>query len=512
VTKQGEPQRQRETALWEPAAAHRHDDGLMRAAPSAAGVDADAVVAFLDDVEAADLDLHSLMLHRDGHVIAEAWRWPYAPWRPRILHSIAKSFTACAIGLALEDGLFKLDDPVVSFFPDVLEGPAQGRLAAMTIEHLLTMRVGHVSETSGAVWRDIETSWIAEFFKIPLERQPGGEFVYTSAASYVLSAILTRVTGQTLHDYLKPRIFEPLGIEGQAWDLGPDGINPGGNGLTARTADLLKLGVLHAQRGIWNGQRLLPERWIAEATRPHGEPVKYGYHWWTRPSGDFSAIGRFVQMATVFPSHGATLAVTAAIKGSKLIFPHIDRYFPAAFHNRIDAGAAADERLAARLQAWQSPAAPAAWKAPFAQPALAPERIRVPAGTHRYAVEPNRHGVREWRFEFAHGQCVFCVVDADGEHVIAAGFDAWIESKTDMPGSDLHHGYRLKGGAVVARACWLEPAKLQMTWIFAETAFRDTVICEFDERRDERRVTVSRSVNINGGPLQHDELTGTLMD
>jgi CubicO group peptidase (beta-lactamase class C family) len=484
-------------------AAGRIADGLTRAAPSSAGVDARAIAAFLDDVEAEGLDLHSLMIHRGGHVVAEAWRWPYAPERPRILHSVAKSFTACAIGLALEDGLFELGDKVVSFFPDLLPDRVEPWLAEMTIEHLLTMRVGHAGETSGATWRTIETSWITEFFKIPLVHQPGTAFMYTSAASYLLSAILTHVTGQTLHAYLKPRIFVPLGIADEKWDIGPDGINPGGNGLTARTVDLLKLGILHAQRGVWEGKRLLPEHWVVEATRPHGEPFKYGYHWWARPSGDFSAVGRFVQMAMVFPSHGATLAVTAAIKGSRRLYPHIDRHFPAAFRDDIKQDHSADAMLAARLAAWQSPDAPAEWKAPFATPS--PD-THVSQGTHRFIMESNRHDVRELKFEFTRGKCNFCLTDSGGQHTIAAGFDEWLESKTDMPGSDLHHGYRLSDSAVVARACWLNPSTLQMTWIFAETAFRDTLICVFAGSK----ITFSREVNINGGALRHDDLTGVL--
>ncbi len=478
-------------------------DGLPRATPSAMGVDADAVIAFLDEVEAADLELHSFMLWRNGHVVAEAWRWPYRPERPRILHSVAKSFTACAIGLALEDGLFRLDDKVVSFFPDVLPGPVDRLLAEMTIEDLLTMRVGHAGETSGAVWRALETSWIAEFFKIPIEQKPGTVFMYTSAASYILSAILSRASGETLHDYLKPRIFEPLGIEGESWDIGPDGINPGGNGLCAKTVDLLKLGILHLQDGVWQGRRLLPQGWVANATAAYGEPIKYGYHWWTRPDGSFSAIGRFVQMATSFPRHGATLAVTGAIKGSRRLFPHIDRYFPAAFRDDLTDGAAADARLAARLADWQSADAPASWKAPYD-----PVRGAGTSLSRRFEMEPNVHGVKVVEFEITDDECVFRLTDAAGPHVIVAGFGGWLESRTDMPGSDLHHGYSLNNSPVVARARIEDGSRLQMTWIFPETAFRDTVTCEFSERR----LTLKREVNINGGALRHADLVGTLAD
>ncbi len=483
-------------------------DGLTRADPSAAGVDADAVVAFLNDVEAAGLDLHAFMLHRNGKVVAEGWRWPYRADRPRNLHSVVKSFTACAIGLALEEGLFKLDDKVVSFFPEVevVAESDQAWLTAMTMEDLLTMRVGHAGETSGAEWRSLTTSWIAEFFKIPIVQEPGTAFMYTSAASYMLSAILSRAAGVTLHEYLKPRIFEPMGIEGETWDIGPDGINPGGNGLIARTADLLKLGVLHAQNGVWEGRRLLPARWVETATTAHGEPVKYGYHWWTRPDGSYSAIGKFVQMTTVFPLHGATLAVTGAIKGSAKLFPHIDRHFPAAFRDHIEDGIAADARLKSRLTAWQSPDAPAAWKAPYERAGADTNAACTSGQTQRFHMYPNPHGVSELQFEFADETCVFRLTDTRGEHIVVAGLGRWLEGRTNMPGSDLHHGYEFDNSPVVARACWLDNTRLQMTWIFPETAFRDTAICEFSGET----VTFKREVNINGGALHHDDLTGSL--
>jgi len=476
-------------------------DGLSRADPSVAGVNADAIVGFLHDVESAELDLHGFMLHREGQVLAEGWRWPYRADRPRNLHSVAKSFTACAIGLALEEGRFRLQDKVVSFFPEALPERVEKRLAEMTVEDLLTMRTGHASNTSGSIWRGIGTSWIAEFFKIPLVHEPGTTFVYTSAASYMLSAILTRTTGETLHAYLKPRIFEPLGIQGETWDIGPDGINPGGNGLVAKTVDMLKLGILHAQMGIWEGKQLLPKRWVEAATRSQIDSGRYGYHWWTRDDGS-SAIGVFVQMVRVFPLHGATLTVIGAIKGSATLMPFIDRYFPAAFDG-AGCSAAADARLKAKLVEWQKCEAPAAWKAPYlnsTQGAVVPASPFAENGVVRFSMEPNPHGIRTLQLELLNGECTFRLSDAEG-------FDRWCEGRSDMPGSHLHHGYRLRNGPVLARACWLDKTQLHMTWIFPETAFRDTLLCAFSDRT----ITFSREVNINGAALRDEDLVGTLL-
>jgi CubicO group peptidase (beta-lactamase class C family) len=484
-------------------------DGLLRAAPSARGVDADAIAAWLDDVEAAGLDLHAFMLYRHDSVVAEAWRWPFRADRLRNLHSVAKSFCACAIGLAIDEGHFRLDDRVLAFFPEVKVDP-NGPHAAMTVEDLLTMRTGHAGETSGAAWRALETSWVEEFFRIPVVHEPGTHFVYTSAASYILSAILSRTTGETLHDYLKPRVFEPLGIVDEQWDIGPDGINPGGNGLVARTADLLKLGVLHAQGGMWEGKRVLPAAWVEQATRAQEASGRYGYHWWVQGEGSFSATGKFVQMVRVFPAHGAVLAVTGAMKGSKLLMPHIDRYFPTAFQAQPLNDTAGDARLEASLARWQAEGAHTPWQRAFDDTLLpwnAGTGSDAPEVSWRFALDANDAGASELHLTMTERECEFRLVDAEGEHIVRAGFGHWIESTTDMPGAELHHGYRFQNSPVVARAAWVDPSRLRMVWLYPETAFRDTVELTFEDER----VVFKRSVNINSGPLAQADLQGRLL-
>jgi hypothetical protein len=218
-------------------------------------------------------------------------------------------------------------------------------------------------------------------------------------------------------------------------------------------------------------------------------------------------------MATVFPQHDAVLCVTGAIKGSGRLTPHIDRRFPAAFVDRIDDGAAADARLITRLADWQRADLAAAWKAPYKAPSAAPFDVSgadLNKLEQRFDMAPNAYGVKTVELSFADRTgVVFRLTDADGVHVIKAGFDAWLEGKTDMPGSDLHHGYDLNDSAVVARAAWSEGgAQLRMTWIFPETAFRDTVTCDFTEQG----MTLKREVNINGGALRHDDLFGQRAD
>jgi len=462
------------------------------------GIDSGAVIAFLDDLATSGLELHSLMIHRHGHVGVEGWRWPYRAERPRMTHSFTKSVLACAIGLAIDEGYFKLTDTVISFFPDHLPPVIDDKLRAMTVEDLLTMRTGQGEETSGSIWRGILTSWIAEFFKIPLIHQPGTSFVYTSAASYMLAAVLSKATGQTTHAFLKPRLLEPLGITGESWDIGPDGINPGGNGFTCTTPGMLKFGILHAQGGMWEGRRLLPEAWVAAATRHHGEG-EYGYHWVVYEDGVYGALGIFVQMVLVFPTAGATLGFTGAIDGSKRLLPFIRKHFGTAFGETCDdaAARASDAALKTRLAAFAAQPTVHATASPLAQE----------ISGRSYRMEDNAQGVSVVGFEFAEGRCTFRLADTDGEYNVVAGMGTWIEGRTDITGRDLHHGYRLRGAVVVASAQWRDALTLEMTWIFAETAFRDTVVCRFQDGT----LTLDRSVNINSGLRSLPTLHGALL-
>lgn len=447
-------------------------------------------MGFIDDVEAAGLELHNLMLWRDGAVVAEGWHWPYSGDRLRMTHSMTKSVTACAIGMLVDAGRLTLDQKVAPLFPEIAIDP-DSRAGRMTVENLLTMRSGQGTEVSGSIWRGITTSWIAEFFRIPFDHEPGTTYVYSSAASYMLSAIVTCVTGQTIHDFLKPRLFDPLGITNIRWDVGPDGINPGGNGISFTTADGLKLGILHAQHGLWQGRRILSERWVAEATRIHaGEPGdQYGYHW-VVGDGYFAMLGVFVQMVRVFPESNAVLAFNAAMDESKVVAPHLDRHFPAAFQNGTDA--AADAALAERLKAWSQ------------RPSFG---STVPANTAAFAghwtMAPNDKGLTGLAFEFDRNEARVILSDSEGEHRLIAGRDGWAIAPAYLPGADLHHGYRMDGMPTAAGLRWVADNRIELVVHFLEAAFRDTFVFTVDGDR----LTMDRAVNIKSGARAWPTLT-----
>lgn len=473
-------------------------DGLVRSTPEEQGVSSAAILAFLEEVAAAGRELHSFMLMRNQRVIAEGWWWPYRPDRIHMTHSLTKSVTAVAVGLALDEGRFDLQDKVVSFFPEFVPANASANLRAMTVGDLLTMRCGHDEETSGSVWRPIRSSWVAEFFKIPVVHTPGSHFQYTSAASYMLSAIVTKTTGQSMADYLTPRFFEPMGIDRWHWDTSPGGISPGGNGLSWNTAASVKLGALHSNMGEWSGKRVLSEQWVRAATTKQAEgdgDGAYGYQWWMGPGNAYYALGLFTQMTVVFPEHDTTLAVFSAIDGSKKLKPFIWKHFPAALgKGKLPASPATKQlthhtaqlHLLPTLNSTDSP-------------------LSAKLSGKRMAVQANDQGVRWISFDFMEGACTYRMSDADGEHEITAGFAEYLEQHTSMTGHRLHHEYRPKRQSVVAGARWLAPNRLEMTWQFVETAFRDTVLCTFTGSS----VSIDRSVNLNSAETRLPTLTGT---
>lgn len=472
-------------------------DGLPRRTPEQEGVSSAAILAFLDDVAKADLELHSFMLARRGSVIAEGHWWPYAPDRIHITHSLTKSVTACAVAIALGEKRFALDDKVVSFFPEHEPADASANLRAMTVRHLLSMTTGHDKETSGSAWRPIKTSWIAEFMKIPVVHTPGSKFVYTSASSYMLSAIVTKTTGQPMAEYLRPRLFRPLGIEDFEWDLGPEAINPGGNGLSWKTADSLKLGMLHAQGGRWQGRQILPAAFVAAATRKQVPDGKYGYHWWMGEGSAYYALGLFTQLSIVFPEQETTLAVFGAIDGSSKLLPTIWKHFPAALGPRPIAQSAATVALKRRAADLRLLPPLAATTSPIA----------ARGSRRRFVAAPNDQGVGGFLFDFAPDRVRFALRDERGEHWITAGLSQWLEQSTSMTGNRLHHEYQPPAMRVIAGARWEDARTLKMTWQFVETAFRDTVLCRFDGDT----VTLDRSVNLNSRETKLPTLTGRLI-
>lgn len=290
--------------------------------------------------EAENVELHSLMVVQNDSVIYEHWDNGAHPDSLHFLYSVSKTFTSLGVGLAINDSLLALDERIVDIFPDCLPDSVSDNLAAMTVENLLTMSSGHAhapelyTSITERAKSDSTLCWVREFMSFPVEYTPGSVFSYNSMASFMLSAAIQRRTGEKLIDYLTPRLFEPLGIEGAVWEENPEGINVGGWGLWLKTEDLAKVGQLLLDKGQWNGRQIIPAEWVEAMSSRHVQSVPgspnslefipteddfinsdwvqgYGYQVWRCRHNAFRADGSLGQFIVVIPDVDAVVAMTA---------------------------------------------------------------------------------------------------------------------------------------------------------------------------------------------------------
>lgn len=288
---------------------------LPRSSPEAQGLSSAGIREFVEAADQGVKVMHSFLLVRHGHVVAEGWWKPEAPEKPHVMWSLSKSFTSTAVGLAVAEGKLSVDDPVLPFFPEYAPAEASDKLQMMRVRDLLTMTTGH--ETEPKLSTD---SWEQSFLAHPVPHKPGTHFLYNSAGSHMLSAIVQKVTGQTMLDFLRPRLFEPLGIENPQWDASPQGVTIGGWGLHIRTEDIARFGQLLLQKGRWNGQQLVPAGWVEQATSKQvsngSDPAKdwdqgYGFQFWRCRHGAYRGDGKDGQFCVVLPELDAVVAMTA---------------------------------------------------------------------------------------------------------------------------------------------------------------------------------------------------------
>ena len=304
------------------AATEAASSALPRATPESQGISSTGIQAILDDADAKQYGVHSLMILRHGKVVAEGWWAPYAANEPHMLFSLSKSFTSTAIGLLQAEGKLNIHDKIVSFFPEDVPAEPSDNLKNMRLRDLLMMSTGQHKEDVDQIkiW-DPTTTGMKQFLAAPVKQKPGTLFYYNSPATFMLSATAQKITGQTLRDYLVPRLFEPLGIPTPEWDSTPQGINIGASGLHLRTEEIAKFGQLLLQRGEWEGRRLIPAEWIDLATSrqvsngsaPDGDwDQGYGFQFWRCRHGVYRGDGANGQFCIVLPDQDAVIAMTAA--------------------------------------------------------------------------------------------------------------------------------------------------------------------------------------------------------
>ena len=409
-----------------------YEDGLPRSTPEEQGVSSGTIAHFFQMIEEKGFDVHGLMMLRHGKVIAEHWWAPYAPRFQHAMYSATKTFTAIAVGFAVQEGLLGVDDKVISFFPDLLPDTISPQLAELSVRHLLTMSVGHAS----TFYAGSGESQVRSFLAAPFAHEPGTVWAYDITASHMLSRIITKVSGVPLLDFLKTRLFDPLGIEDVVWEMDNDGCNMGNGGSHMKTSDLAKMGLFLLDKGKWNGKQLLNPEWIEDASSVHiyqnseltqeeirdasnDAVVGYGYQIWRGRHNSFRAIGAMNQLIMVIPEYDFVLVCHSGFRDETGLNNLIYDLLPSMSNKPLKADRSFD--LNAAISGYEM-------KRPFDTNGSA----RLTMSTRRYRMDENAVGIRSVYFRFNNsGDCFVTLITDDAIHNIPFGLDRWLYGSTD---------------------------------------------------------------------------------
>ncbi|MGH2460497.1 MAG: serine hydrolase domain-containing protein, partial [Chloroflexota bacterium] len=418
---------------------------------------------------------------------------------PHMLFSLRKSFTSTAIGLLFAEVRLSVDDRVLDYFPEEAPADPGANLRAMCVRHLLTMTTGHDTDPTRVV-RQPGLTWAQAFLAQPVEHSPGTHFVYNSVATYMLSAIAQRITGERLIHYLEPRLFGPLGIENPTWETSPQGIDAGGWGMSVTTMDVARFGQLYLQKGTWRGARLLSESWVAEATSrqvPNGPSANpdweqgYGYQFWRCRHGAYRGDGAFGQFCVVIPEQEAVLAVTSGLSNMQAVLDVVwEHLLPAMEPGPVRGASSADRALAERLATLRL--------APSAGLAMSPGAAAVSG--REFVLEENSEGIAAVGFDFTPDGATITIRDDRGEQQIRCGYGRWARSETRA--LDARHAATL--AKVAASGAWRDENTYIVELCWNETPFRRTLTCQF--AGDDLRI--DQKGNVSFGPTDLPRLAG----
>jgi len=461
---------------------------LPRSTPEAEGVASVNIVNFLEAAGKSKTEFHSFMLLRHGKVVAEGWWDPYRPDLKHTLYSCSKSFTATAVGFAVQEKKLSLNDKVVSFFPDDLPDTTSKFLSQLTVKDVLIMADGQEPDPTGIVGTRY-TNWIKGFFATPILHEPGSVFLYNSLGTYMLSAIVQKVTGQKVIDYLKPRLFDPLGITGMDWETDKQGINTGGWGLRLKTEDMAKFAQLFLQKGKWNGKQILPASWIEEASTkkilqsPDAPQSKrdssdwlqgYCYQMWRCRHNAFRGDGAFGQFMIVMPEQDAVLAITAEspdLQGEiNLVWDYL---LPAFKNDKLPADNAATTRLKEKITSLALPV-----------PQSKTEAMATTISGKTFAASKNALGLQTVSFSFSNDVCEVAFQTDSSTYRVAFGNGKWQAAETNMPEPSLTGGM-IENNSMIYPAkingaySWQDANTIELVLRYVESPHTETFTCHF---------------------------------
>ncbi len=461
---------------------------LSMSSPEAEGVSSTMIDSFLNVVARSKHEFHSFMFLRHGKIVAQGWWNPYQSTFKHSLYSVSKSFTSTAIGFAVSEGKLTVYDKVVSFFPGSLPANMNPYLSGLTIKDLLTMSVGQEPDPTVKLALNSD-DWVKDFLALPIVHQPGSKFLYNTMASFMLSAIIQKVTGEKVVDYLKPRLFGPLGIKGADWEVNNQGINTGGWGLRLKTEDMAKLGQLYLQNGVWNGKQLLPRAWIQEATtykidqapgvsknkRDSSDWMQgYCYQFWRCRNNAFRADGAFGQYIIVMPEQDAVIAITSETADMQGELNLVWKYLLPAMHpKKLQDNRAAQVKLQQHLAALNLP------------PLANKSSKTITTYSKTFAIDSNGLKINAITFDINNNVCRLTFKVDSANYNINFETGRWVPDETYMQGIGLltkakENFSLLLPYAVEGSFGWKDEQTLQLKLRYIESPHTETFTFHLD--------------------------------
>ena len=438
--------------------------------------------------KAKELNVLGVKVSQNGELLGE---WYSEPECRRNVYSATKSFTSCAVGFAVQEGLLSLDEKLTEAFAEDLPKEVDENLKKATVRDLLTMCLGQKEGSLMGEQRPLyaEDDWVKLSLSLPFVYEPGTHFVYNNVGPYLAGILVQRRSGCDLVSYLTPRLFKHLGIKRPTWETDPLGNSFGAGGLFLTLSELHKFGLFYLNKGKWNGKQLISEEWIDDAmgyTNPIApvDGLQYNFHW--DHTGDiWAARGMFGQTCGLVPSLDLVFAITAA-------------------DSRYVAMKLFQKEIIDPVKAGKEPEIPDA----TADEILKQKGLRMTLEGKNVSVkghqefpkdavwtpEENKDGITKVELHVTDGdQVVYVMEDGRGRHQVIAGLDHWVHGTTTMTGAYLHHQYEQDESRISAIAYWTDEHVLTMEWRFPEMAFWDHVSLTWDGDT----VKMNRWVNMN---------------
>jgi CubicO group peptidase (beta-lactamase class C family) len=317
-------------------------EGWRTATPEDQGMSSAQLAAIFDYIAEEEIEIHSILIVRNGCLVLEAYRHGYDAAHQHILYSVTKSVTSALIGIAIEEGYIEsVEQPILEFFPDRTFENTDDAKRAISVEDVLTMRAGIDWQMMLRYQMFTEPDWAQFVLDRPMITEPGTEFLYNDGTAFVLSVVLQNASGVTTIDFADKHLFQPLGITDFTWETSTQGFANTSWGLHLTPRDMAKFGYLYLHGGEWDGRQIVPDEWVKASTQPHvdlraaSDPVlepddeAYGYMWWIYPRDEYyAAQGQDGQQIWVLPDYNLVVVITAEIDGptTPVLKPILDGY------------------------------------------------------------------------------------------------------------------------------------------------------------------------------------------